>query len=134
MRDKASLNRNIRSAPFYLLDKVQVYSPFRELSSCIILIFTSFTFISKCWKKLKLDIRIFSPQGITIAFCLVMKLALISLFCFFFTQHAITRISSRVSLYCIMTDQINELPEDGLKFCPKHRAIQKIHGLVEKLK
>ena len=29
--------------------------------------------------------------------------------------HAITRISCRVSLYCIMIDQINELPEDALK-------------------
>ena len=38
---------------------------------------------------------------------------------FFLTQHAITHISSRVSLYFIMIDQINELPEDGLKSSPE---------------
>ena len=31
----------------------------------------------------------------------------------FFTQHVITRISSRVLLYCIVIDQINKVPEDG---------------------
>ena len=30
---------------------------------------------------------------------------------FFFTLHVITRISSRVPLYCIVIDQINKLPE-----------------------
>ena len=41
-------------------------------------------------------------------------------FCiFFFTQHVITRISSRVPLHCIVIDQINKLPEDGLKSSPK---------------
>ena len=121
MRDKPSLNRNIRSAPLYLFDKVQVYAPFGELNSwiLIVLIVTSFTFIGKCLNKLKLDICICSSQDITIALCLVMTLALISFFCFFFTQHAITRISSRVSLYFIMIDQINELPEDGLKSLPE---------------
>ena len=112
MGDKPSLNRNIRSAPLYLFDKVQVYSPFGELSSWILIV-TSFTFIRKCLNKLKLDIRICSSQDVTIALCLSMTSGLISFFCFFFTQHAIT--SSRVSLYCIMIDQINELPEDGLK-------------------
>ena len=34
---------------------------------------------------------------------------------FFFTQYVITRISSRVPLYCIVIDQINKLPEDGPK-------------------
>ena len=34
---------------------------------------------------------------------------------FFFTQHVITHILSRVLLYCIAVDQINKLPEDGLK-------------------
>ena len=53
------------------------------------------------------------------ALCLVMALALISFFCFFFTEHAIIRISSRVSFYCIMIDQTNELPEDGLKPWPE---------------
>ena len=38
---------------------------------------------------------------------------------FFFTQHVITRISSRVPLNCIVTDEINKLPEDGLKSSPK---------------
>ena len=38
---------------------------------------------------------------------------------FFFTQHVITRISSRVPLYCIVVDQINKLPEDGLKSSPE---------------
>ena len=33
-----------------------------------------------------------------------------------------------------MIDQINELPEDALKSSPKRRAIQKINGLVEKIK
>ena len=28
-------------------------------------------------------------------------------------------ISSRVSLYCIIIDQINKLPEDGVKSLPK---------------
>ena len=60
MREKPSLNRNIRSAPLYLFDKVQVYSPFGELNSwiLIILIVRSFTFIGKRLNKLKLDIRI----------------------------------------------------------------------------
>ena len=34
---------------------------------------------------------------------------------FFFTQHVITCISSRVLMYYIVIDQINKLPEDGLK-------------------
>ena len=121
MRDKSFLNRNIRSTPLYLFDKVKVYSPFGELNSwiLIILIVTSFTFIGKCLNKLKLDICICSSQDITIALCLVMTLALISFFCFFFTQHAITHISSRVSLYFIMIDQINELPDNGLKSSPE---------------
>ena len=38
---------------------------------------------------------------------------------FFFTQHVITRISSRVPLYCIVIDQINKLPEDELKSAPE---------------
>ena len=38
---------------------------------------------------------------------------------FLFAQHAITRVSSKVSLCFIMIDQINELPEDGLKSLPK---------------
>ena len=120
MRDKP-LNRNIRSAPLYLFDKVYVYSPFREINSwiLIVLIVTSFTFIGKSLNKLKLDFRICSSQDITRTLFLVMTLALISFFYFFFTQHAITRISSRVSLYCIMIDQINELPEDGLKSSPE---------------
>ena len=46
----------------------------------------------------------------------------------------ITRISSGVSLYCTMIDQINELPQDGLKSLPKSCAIEKRLGLVEKLK
>ena len=85
MRYKPSLNRNIISAPLYLFDKVQVYSPFGELNSWIlvILIAMSFNFIGKCLNKLKLDICIFSSQDITIALCLVMKLVLISFFCFF---------------------------------------------------
>ena len=33
-----------------------------------------------------------------------------------------------------MIDQINELPEDGLKSSPKRRALLKINGLVEKMK
>ena len=57
MRDKPSLNRNIRSAPLYLFDKVQDYSPFGELNSWILIV-TSFTFIGKCLIKLKLNIRI----------------------------------------------------------------------------
>ena len=48
-----------------------------------------------------------------------MTLVLISFLFFFFTQHVITRISSRVPLYCIVIDQINKLPEDGLKSSPK---------------
>ena len=86
MRDKPSLNRNIRSAPLCLFDKVQVYSPFGELNSwiLIVLIVTSFTFIGKCLNKLKLDICICSSQDITIASCLVMALALISFLYFFF--------------------------------------------------
>ena len=85
MRDKPSLNRNIRSAPLYLFDKVWLCSPFGELNSwiLIILIVTSFTFIGKCLNKLKLDICICSSQDIAIALCLVMAITLISFFCFF---------------------------------------------------
>ena len=120
MRDKSFLNRNIRSTPLYLFDKVKVYSPFGELNSwiLIILIVASFTFIGKCLNKLKLDIHICSSQDITIVL-LVMTLALISFLCFFFIEHVITRISSRVSVYCIMIDQSNELPEDRLKSSPE---------------
>ena len=35
MRDIPSLDRNIRSAPLYLFDKVKFYSPFGELNSWI---------------------------------------------------------------------------------------------------
>ena len=38
---------------------------------------------------------------------------------FFLTQHVITRISPRVPLYYIVIDQINKLPEDGLKSSPE---------------
>ena len=31
----------------------------------------------------------------------------------------ITHISSRVSLHCIINDQINKLPEDGVKSLPE---------------
>ena len=118
MKDKPSLNRNIRSAPLYLFHKVYVYSLFGELNSWILIILTvtSFNFIRKCLNKLKLDICICSSQDITIALCLVMTLTLISFFCFFFTYHVITH---RVSLYFSMIDQINELPEDGLNFSPE---------------
>ena len=51
----------------------------------LLLIVTSFTFIRKCLNNLKLDICICSSRDITIALCLVMTLALISFFCFFFT-------------------------------------------------
>ena len=37
----------------------------------------------------------------------------------FFTQHVITHISSRVPLNCIAIDQINKLPQDGLKSSPE---------------
>ena len=50
------------------------------------------------------------------------------------SKDAITRILSRVSLYCILIDQINELPEDGRGLHPKRRAKEKVHGVVEKLK
>ena len=55
MRDKPSLNRNIRSAPLYLFGKVQVYFPFGEFNSwiLIILIVMSFTFIGNFIKKKK---------------------------------------------------------------------------------
>ena len=49
----------------------------------------------------------------------------------------ITRISDRVPLYCIMIDQINKLPDDGLKSTPEMwRYIENtwIHGLVKNLK
>ena len=70
--------------------------------------------------KLKLDFHNCSSQDTTIALCLMMTLVLINFFIiFFFTQHVITRISSRVPLYCIVIDQINKLPEDGLKFSPE---------------
>ena len=38
---------------------------------------------------------------------------------FFFIQHVITSISSRVPLNCTVIDQINKLPEDGLKSSPE---------------
>ena len=68
-----------------------------------------------CLNELKLDLHNCSSQDTTIALYLVMKLVLISFLFFFFIQHVITRISSRVPLYCIVIDQINKLPEDGLK-------------------
>ena len=36
-------------------------------------------------------------------------------FSFFFTQHAIARVLSKVPFRYLMFYQINELPEDGLK-------------------
>ena len=59
-----------------------------------------------------------SSQDTTIALYLVMTLVLIS-FLFFFTQHVITRISSRVPWYCIVIDQVNKLPGNGLKTSPE---------------
>ena len=117
MRDKLSLNRNIRSAPLYLFDKEQVYFPFGEVNSwiLIILIVTSFTFIGKSLNKLKLDICICSSRDKTLALsCDDISIDQFLLL-FFFTQHAITPILSRASLYFIMIDQVNELPEDVLK-------------------
>ena len=38
---------------------------------------------------------------------------------FFFTHYVITRISSRIPLYCIVIDQIDKLPENGLKSWPE---------------
>ena len=38
---------------------------------------------------------------------------------FFFIQDVITSISSRVPLNCIVINQINKLPEDGLKSSPE---------------
>ena len=126
MRDKRSLNRNIWSAPLYL------FTPFLGTSilgfSNPILILTSLTFIGKmliCLNKLKLDLHKCSSQDTTIALYLVMTLVLISFLFFFFTQYVITRFSSRVPLYCIAVDQINKLPEDGLKSLPeKSRYIE----------
>ena len=41
-------------------------------------------------------------------------------FCFFFfTQHVITCIASRVPLSCVMVDQINKLPEHEQKSSPE---------------
>ena len=39
MRDKLSLNRKIRSAPFYIFDKVWLYFSFGELNSWILIRF-----------------------------------------------------------------------------------------------
>ena len=72
-----------------------------------------------CLNGLKLDLHNCSSQDTTIALYLVMTLVLISFLFFFFTQHVITRISSRVPLYCIVIDQINKLPESGLKSQPE---------------
>ena len=52
---------------------------------------------------------------------------------FFFTQHVVTRISSRAPLYCIVIDQINELPENGLKSSPDTSRYIENTWLVEKL-
>ena len=63
-----------------------------------------------------------------------MALVLISFCSFFFTQHVITRISSRVQLRCTMFYQINDLPEDELKSFARNVVQQnKYSGLVEKL-
>ena len=63
-----------------------------------------------------------------------MTLVLISFCSFFFTQHVITRISSRVQLRCTMFYQIYDLPEDELKSFARNVAQQnKYSGLVEKL-
>ena len=72
-----------------------------------------------CLNKLKLDLHNCSSQDKTTTLYLAMTLVLISLFFFFFTQHVITRISSRLPLYCIAIIEIEKLPEDGLKSLPK---------------
>ena len=48
-----------------------------------------------------------------------MTLVLISFYDFFLHSAVITHISSRVSLHCIINDQINKLPEDGVKSLPE---------------
>ena len=94
----------------------------------------SFTFIGKCLNKQKLDICICSSQDITIALCFVMTLPLISFFCFFFTYHATTHISSMVPLYLLWLIRLTNCLKMGWSLRPRRRAIQKINGIVEKIK
>ena len=74
-----------------------------------------------CLSELKLDLHNYSSQDTKIALYLVIDMDQFVFFVarFFFTQHGITRISPRVPLYCIVIDQINKLPEDGLKSSPE---------------
>ena len=124
MKDKPSLNRNIRSATLYLFRKVYVYSLFGELNSWIwiILTVTSFNFIGKCLNKLKLDICICSSQDIAIALCLVMTLTLISFFCFFFSL-SMWLLIFHLEYHCILVwlIKLTNCLKMGWSFLPKRR-------------
>ena len=58
-----------------------------------------------------------------------MALALISFYYFFFYQHEIYQISSRVLLHCIMFYYINELYEDGLNSFT--RTLRKKRNIID---
>ena len=93
------------------------FSHLHESTFNQILIVMSWTFIEKCLNELKLDL--YKSQDITTALCLVMTLVLISFLLFFLHLACHYSISTRVPLSCIIINQINKLPEDGLKSLPE---------------
>ena len=48
-------------------------------------------------------------------------------------QHMVTCISSRVPLYHIVIDQINKLPEDGLKSSPETSLYVENTWIIQKI-
>ena len=108
MKEKPSLNRNIRSALLHLFNKLQLR--FLSLFGSSLLGFFYLDFkllhyrfwqkkLRHVWRRLKVDLHDCWPQDIAIALCLVMTLVLIS--CCFISSLSlfITRISSKVPLH-----------------------------------
>ena len=53
---------------------------------------------------------------------------------FFFIQHVITLMLFRVPLYCIVIDQINKLPGNGLQSSPETSCYIEITRISRKIK
>ena len=136
MRNKPSLNRNIYLHRYTYSTKYR-FTPLLES-----LILGSYWSNFNCyvidfyWKKCKgvwMNWNWISTisEDTTITLYCVMTLVLTRFFSYFFIQHMIILISSRVLLYCIVIDQINYL-KMVWSLSTKRRLITSIHGLVEK--
>ena len=90
--------------------------------------------IGKCLNQLKLDIRIYSLQDITIVLCLVMTLALISFFAF--SSLTMLLLVFHLEYHCIVLwlIRLTNCLKMGWSLHPKRYDKQKIHDLVKKLK